>query len=273
VNTIAIVGGIAGGLAGLAVIGFLVIWCMRRQRNNDVDDFDASAFKRQSAILIDDPVHYNPRPPTMIERHNASPALAAQGGYGGQNFFGNYGGYDQQASYATGEIVQHAGSPPPQPYGQQPMGYSGYNDPRPQQLSRQPSNPAYLNRQPSTTAAYGPPPVPVDPNAHYADLNRSSVTPFQATQYADISRHLGTYNPNEQVTQPVGLLPSPFEGPEADAKALATTSPEAHSGPTSGTVVAAHEGSAQPRQNITNPGQRPSSSYSTYDDGDAYGGI
>ncbi|KAF9233853.1 hypothetical protein BU15DRAFT_79711 [Melanogaster broomeanus] len=274
-NTIAIVGGVAGGVAALAVVGFLIMWCMRRQRNRDIDDFDPDAFKRQSAMLIDEPVQYNPRPPTMIERHNASPALAAQVGYGGQNFYGNYGGHDQPASYATGEIMQHTGSPPPQPYGQPPMGYSSYNDP--QQLSRQPSNPAYINRQPSAAPSYGPPPVPVDPN--YADLNRSSGTPFQAAQYADISRHLSAHDPKEQVAQPVGPLPNPFEGSsEGDTQTPAATSPEVHSEPTSGTAAPtseapAPEAPAQPRQNIIDPKQRPSSSYTVYDDGDAYGGI
>jgi hypothetical protein len=236
------------------------MWCLRRQRNDDSDDFDADAFKRQSAILVDDaampPRSYNPRPPTMIERHNASPALAAQAG---QNFYGGYGGYGQQAPYAAN---QHGGSPPPQAYGQPAMGYSGYNDPR--QPSRQPSNGAYLTRQPTIAPAYGSSLAPVDPNAHYVDLSRSSVTPYQATQYADISRHLGTSDPNEQVTQPADLpdgpLPSPFDDPvEAAAEAPKTASPEAPA--------------PQPQGNTTNPMQRPTSSYSVYEDGDAYGGI
>ncbi|KAF8840396.1 hypothetical protein BDN67DRAFT_648220 [Paxillus ammoniavirescens] len=260
VSTTAIVGGIAGTLVGIAVLGFLIMWCMRRQRNRDTDEFDADAFKRQSAILVDDaampPRSYNPRPPTMIERHNASPALAAQAG---QNFYGNYGGYGQQAPYAAN---QHGGSPPPQAYGQPAMEYSGYNDPR--QLSRQPSNGAYLTRQPTIAPAYGPSPVPVDPNAHYVDLSRSSVTPYQATQYADISRHLGTSDPNGQVTQPDNLpdgpLPSPFDDHiEAAAGAPTTASLEAPA--------------PRPQENTTNPMQRPTSSYSVYEDGDAYGGI
>ncbi|KIK99124.1 hypothetical protein PAXRUDRAFT_132726 [Paxillus rubicundulus Ve08.2h10] len=262
VSTSAIVGGIAGTLLGIAVLGFFIMWCMRRQRNRDADDFDADAFKRQSAILVDDaampPRSYNPRPPTMIERHNASPALAAQTA---QNLYGNYSAYgQQQAPYATN---QHGSSPPPQAYGQQPvMGYSAYDDPR--QLSRQPSNGAYLTRQPTIAPAYGPSFVPVDPNAHYVDLSRSSVTPYQATQYADISRHLGTSDPNEQATQPINLpdgpLPSPFDDHvEAAAGAPPAVSPEVPA--------------PQLQGNTTDPMQRPTSSYSVYEDGDAYGGI
>ncbi|KAF8555865.1 hypothetical protein OG21DRAFT_796739 [Imleria badia] len=179
-------GGIAGTLAGIAVLGFLLMWCMRRQRSkDDIDDFDAQAFKRQSAMLVDEPAEpsrsFNPRPPTMIERHNTSPALAAQAGYGGQNFYGGYGGYSQQPPFAPPEMIQSAGSPPPQAYGAQQMAYAGYNDPQ-QQLARQPSNAQYLTRAPTA------PPGSVDPNAQYIDLNRSSISPYQAAQYADISR-------------------------------------------------------------------------------------
>ncbi|KAF9224138.1 hypothetical protein BS17DRAFT_766766 [Gyrodon lividus] len=274
VSTSAIVGGIAGTLAGIAVIGFLIMWCMRRQRNHDLDDFDANAFKRQSAILVDDPVEpsrsYNPRPPTMIERHNASPALAAQPGHGGQGFYGNHGAFGQQAPYANGEIIQHGGSPPPQAYGQPAMGYSGYNDPR--QLLRQPSNAAYLSHVPTTAAPHTPLPASVDPNAHYVDLNRSSVTPYQVAQYADISRHLGSSDPNDQTTDlPVELLPSPFD----DHLGTPTTaSPEAHPTSASDTVACISESPApQPQQNTVDSKQRPTSSYTVYGDGDAYDGI
>ncbi|KAG1833781.1 hypothetical protein EV424DRAFT_1532625 [Suillus variegatus] len=52
-------------------------------------------------------------------------------------------------------------------------------------LTRQPSSVAYLSRQPSA-AGY---PIPNDPQAHYVNLDRFSVTPFQ---FADISRQLGS---------------------------------------------------------------------------------
>ncbi|KAG1833780.1 hypothetical protein EV424DRAFT_1612724 [Suillus variegatus] len=51
VNTAVVVGGIAGCLAGLAVLGFLIMRCIRRKCKPDEDGRSASVFKRQSAIL------------------------------------------------------------------------------------------------------------------------------------------------------------------------------------------------------------------------------
>ena len=269
----------------------------RRQRNRDIDDFDAQAFKRQSAILVDDPVEssrsYNPRPPTMFEHHNASPALAAQAGHGGQNFYGNYSGHSQQPPYAPPEMIQPTGSPPPQAYGAPPIGYAGYNDPQqriarqpanaghaaydPQQRpARQPSNAEYLTRQPSSTAGYAPPTAPpesVDPNAQYIDLNRSSISPYQAAQYADISRQLGTTDTNPQpqpLELPEGPLPSPFDDPvEATPVPGASHAHQDHpfhAAPGPVTAVPA----PQTQGNATVPHQRPAT---VYEESDAYGGI
>lgn len=248
-----------------------------------MDDFDAQAFKRQSAMLVDDPVEppqsYNPRPPTMIEHHNASPALAAQTGLGGQNFYGSYGGYGQQPAYQP-EMAQPPTSPPQQVYATSPMGYAGYDGPQQQvarqpsnggyagydspqqQLARQPSNAAYLTRQPSSAAAFVPPAVPptsFDPHAHYIDLNRSSVSPYQAAQYADISRQLGTSNPNGSHELPDGPLPSPFDDP-VPVKANQTAN-----GVATGPVTTTH--TPQPQGNAS---ARPPT---LYEEGDAYGGI
>ncbi|KAF8448797.1 hypothetical protein L210DRAFT_3640434 [Boletus edulis BED1] len=285
-KTSTIVGGVAGTLIAIAALGLLLMWCMRRQRSRDIDDFDAQAFKRQSAILVDDPPapqrSYNPRPPTMIEQHNASPALAAQGAYSGQNFYGNYSEHSQQPPYAP-EMNQLAGSPPPQAYGAPSMGYAGYNDPqqrivrqpshmgRPaydptQQLARQPSNAQYLTRQPSSAPGYPPPTAPptsLDPNARYIDLNRSSISPYQAAQYADISRQLGTNNPNSQVPHESfdtleGPLPSPFDDP-----AEGTSIPDAS--------IRLDLATAAPSpQAQGNTHQRP---VTLYEEGDAYDGI
>jgi hypothetical protein len=61
----------------------------RRKCKSDEGEWSAPVFKRQSAILVDDPeLSFNPRPPTMIERHNASPALNAQ--YNHPNYCGGY---------------------------------------------------------------------------------------------------------------------------------------------------------------------------------------
>lgn len=165
----------------------------------------------------------------MTERHNASPALAAQSGHG-QNFYGSYGGYGQQPSY-----------PPEMPQSSQHTyasgGYGGYDDSRQQiarqpsnvgypdygsqqQLARQPSNAQYLTRQPSAAVAPPVPPTSFGGDAHYIDLNRSSVSPYQAAQYADISRQLGATNPNQQVHHGSDdLLDSPLPSPFDDNSA------------------------------------------------------
>jgi len=192
----------------------------------------------------------------MIERHNASPALATQRTYP-QN---PYGGYGQQSGYGPGQVVQ-------------PYGYAPREDPS--QLIRQPSNATYLSRQP-TTAGYG---IPNDPQAHYVDLDRSSVTPFQAAQYADISRQLGG-DPNSAVAprNPVdsARLPSPFddaaeeEYPPHDA-APPAPSPAHIIAP--GPAASATESSAAPRgREITNA-KRPDTVYTMYEEGDAYDGF
>ncbi|KAI6006659.1 hypothetical protein F5J12DRAFT_892841 [Pisolithus orientalis] len=293
VDVTAVVGGIAGTLAGLAILGFLVMWLMRRRKENYDDDFNASIFRRQSAILVDDPPapSHNPRPPTMIERHlhNASPALAAQRNFSGpgSNFYGGYG----QQSLGPGEVVQPA-------YGQPVMGYGD-----PGQLARQPSNAAFLTRQPSAMTGYGNPAqlarqpsgvttlnrqrsaagygaTPEDNEPHYVDLNRSSVTPFQAAQYAAISRHLNDMEPRlPRTSDDLNLppLPSPFDNPpqgtpQASTAALRAPSP-VHFASGANTVAHSSETPAPRTREVTTDANRPSSAYTVYEDGDAYGGI
>lgn len=202
-----------------------------RKRSEEEQEFNADAFRRQSAILVDDePSSYNrgggnsgfnPRPPTMIERHVANrnqfndvppmPSLQqynnlSAGGAGiGASGYGN-NGYEfpraqQQPSFSPGQVI---------PTSPALVGGQGFaSDGR----ATSPYDPVYseqsqLARHPSSTAAvydqYGHPiSLPsnatqgdlggqnsVGGNAHYVDLMRSSVTPFQAAQYAEISRKL-----------------------------------------------------------------------------------
>lgn len=169
-----------------------------------------------------------PRPPTMIEQKfahaptsfaNIPPPHAMPDMYNDSNgyFPGAYG----QPSFTPGQIVSMAPqspmSPPPaavNPFYAHPS-YGGvdgspFDDAHAQVLTRQPSTGAaqvltrqpsaganaYLARQPSLGAGQALP-----PQAHYVDLSRSSVTPFQAAQYAEISRRLNT--------APPGPLPTP----------------------------------------------------------------
>lgn len=193
---------------------------MRRKSRHDDDNFNASDFRR-SAILIDDPpTHaetvergYNPRPPTMIERRLKSPAPTFGTQYGapgpyGDPFSGNqYGGsmipggqYSQYPAYPPGMDTLSPGQiaypnpayvspivqPPPSPYASPYE--SGHHD-------SGEANP-YLTRQPSANSqlshghpSRSPPPTEyTNQGADYVNLNRSSVTQHQATQYAEVSR-------------------------------------------------------------------------------------
>lgn len=139
----------------------------------------------------------------------------------------------------------------------------------PAMLNRQPSNPVMLNRLPSNPAmihrqasprAFGR--MAADP--HYIDLNRSSVTPFQAEQYADISRRLNEI-PLEQDPGDLPLLPSPFDNPPSTT-ARGPSPPSAHNGsaaPVPKTTLQVHGAT---------DANRPVSDYS-YSEGDAYGGM
>ena len=183
-----------------------------RKRGLEETDFNPDAFKRQSAILVDDEPYpargFNPRPPTMIERRMAGkydspppvPSLQQYYNVGNNNSGGYENEYDNSPysptpSFGPGQVM----SPPPN-------GFSAYS---PQsaydqqaELNRYPSSAGtvhaqagHLSRHASNAGGlinpYG---SGTDP-AHYVNLDRSSVTPFQAAQYAEISRKLNTEPP------------------------------------------------------------------------------
>ena len=140
-----------------------------------------------------------------------------------ENMYGGYGpGPTEHASFqsfAPGDVMSpiaaHSANPFITPY-DSPMGSpvtsvpahygpgSPYNDLTPPQsaLTRQPSS-AYVMRQNSMGGGPFSPMSSMTPNPstwetedpHYVDLSRSSVTPFQAAQYAEISRKLGAPTP------------------------------------------------------------------------------
>ncbi|KAI6023795.1 hypothetical protein BKA83DRAFT_25348 [Pisolithus microcarpus] len=260
VNVTAVVGGVAGTLAGLAVLGFLLMWLM---------------------------VCFWPKNPPLWLIYSASPALAAQRNFSGPgpNF---YGGYAQQ-SLGPGDVVQPAYGQPVMGYGEsgqlarqpssaaflarQPSAAAGYGNSA--QLARQPSNVIALNRQPSA-AGYGAAPA----NNDYVDLDRSSVTPFQAAQYAAISRHLKDMDPHvprtsDDLNRPP--LPSPFDDqPRATAHASALAAVPRAPSPVhlgSGADAAAHTPGGPRTTEVTTDANRPVSAYTVYEEGDAYGGI
>ncbi|CDO69693.1 hypothetical protein BN946_scf184851.g81 [Trametes cinnabarina] len=224
VSTGVIIGGIVAAVIGIAGIVFAVVYFVRRSRRNaeedDGNDFNAQAFRRQSVAIQEDNTPAmsramtlnrgggnTPRPPTMIERkmaqtpvsYNTAPVSHPYG----------YAAAYNQPSFSPGQIITpgpytpttaNSANPFFSPF-ETPMhspispahhdyGYDAQGSP----ITRQPSSgsTAVLSRQPSSAAQ----PVPQNASeGEYVDLSRSSVTPFQAAQYAEISRRLNTTPP------------------------------------------------------------------------------
>ncbi|KAG8734212.1 hypothetical protein FRC10_011816 [Ceratobasidium sp. 414] len=217
-----IVGAIAGGLVGVVCLIAFISWLVRqhnkRNRGNS-DDFDRQSYLRNSMMIPDEapgagrPVigtqaalalaranTVGPRPPTMIERKPAylmtgqpSPSYAP----------------GQVVSFDPGQIVSAPSSSGGHGY-PSPMAFAGYTPPaehHQSELSRRPSGAQLLTRQPTnggmydqgyqqnSPAGYSPDhyhggyTYPMHPPA--ADRGMiQSVTPFQAQQYAEITRQL-----------------------------------------------------------------------------------
>ena len=179
---------------------------------------------------------FNPRPPTMIERKlantpPASPQMQQQFNHmyaptlehGQQQYqYGPASGYGHPDAYLTpsfvpGQVLANA-SPAPTPTSAQPLFSTMQQGPSPfspvaspiapldtsrESPIRQASNEQVLKRQSSGNVSErrslaGT--VTGTPEAHYLDLSRSSVSPFQAAQYAAISRTLDEFP-----------LPEPFK--------------------------------------------------------------
>ncbi|KAJ7282063.1 hypothetical protein C8J57DRAFT_1299348 [Mycena rebaudengoi] len=105
VNIGAVAGGVAAGIAGIALIIFAVVFIM---------DFDPVSFRGSAAMVDDVPADpFNPRPPTMIERHlnghTAAPSVSsmAGGGMAGAGAYSNHGhDYYAQDQYAQDQYAQ-----------------------------------------------------------------------------------------------------------------------------------------------------------------------
>lgn len=195
----------------------------RRCRRNRDDEFDADDFRRQSAMIVDDlpetrtntygATGRGPRPPTMIERHYANltttpgPSFGALGANNNYNI--NPGQFMPAATdtqYANGNTFYN------NPLGQTPVVSPASADPfgstydEQGRLLRSPSNGAgtgvAISRGKSLARHAGSPP----PSEAYTDMSRESVTPFQAAQYAAISRQLNI--------QPTQAMPQTNEDEE-----------------------------------------------------------
>lgn len=150
------------------------------------------------------------RPPTMIEQklnHNpasyAPPMPAHPYGYGV--------GYNQP-SFSPGQVYTptspNSANPFFSPYDHSPMAYpmhqEAFYDGQGNVISAHPSmvsSTVVVSRRGSAGSNKPLPDIAVE--GEYVDMSRSSVTPFQAAQYADISRHLNVAPPQGLPLTPV----------------------------------------------------------------------
>ncbi|QRV73408.1 hypothetical protein RhiJN_01422 [Ceratobasidium sp. AG-Ba] len=222
-NTGTIVGAVAGVLVGGVCLIAFIAWLVRmhnKRKNGNDDDFDRQSYLRNSMMIPDDapgagrPVigtqaalalarantSAGPRPPTMIERK------ATYGMHGGQ----------PSPSFAPGQVVSFDPGqvvPAPPSAGNaypSPVAFAAYTPPaehHQSELVRRPSGATLLTRQPTNGAIYNQgyqqgSPVSYSPDGYYPHHDGytylmgaergmvQSVTPYQAQQYAEITRQL-----------------------------------------------------------------------------------
>ncbi|KAA1470282.1 hypothetical protein DENSPDRAFT_681657 [Dentipellis sp. KUC8613] len=214
----------------------------------------------------------------MIERklNNQASMLSRQNTYGGQypnmdNGYGNdYGamGHSSFQSFSPGEYVTSptmtsppitatSANPFISPYAQDVLPSPTFDQVSYPQaaITRQPSG-QYVTRQPSMNGAS--PFSPVTPatmnipedDPHYVDLSRSSVSPYQAAQYAEISRKLGAPPPAPLV---LGAVPEEQQlQPPPSALTAASYAPDA--GLTSHLSMPPAPENANPESPFADPG-------------------
>lgn len=248
-------------------------FCQRRSRRFAGEQFDASEFRRSAVLMSDPPTHedtiargFNPPPREMAEhKQTNSPLSPLPNGYRNvtSGVSGNHDGHSPQTIQPQ-TIYSTTTSAPPSPSSYLTTGHSSANGPlsappsafetRQQSSPRRASRPASGNdpgaangftfprRQTSSSATSAttekkqPPTLIIDqpPLDNYVDLSRSSVSPFQAAQYAEISRKLNSEVPRglsedevdaritpSPTAHPPPLPPkSPFEDPEPMPESL-----------------------------------------------------
>ncbi|KAG7445127.1 uncharacterized protein BT62DRAFT_1007510 [Guyanagaster necrorhizus] len=249
-HTGAIIGGLAAGIIGLALVIATVGFFLRRWRTNrrETDEFDAKTFRR-SAVLMHGPRSdpdtdrsFNPRPPSMLERRNHPMSFGTQYGAPGPAYAPpersqpHYGagvtlGYSLAANSANPLFAPAvhkqvddtpSAFPVPSDTPQYVYSYDLDDGPLPSPVyglggptipARTPSNRTSENTvsrnvsisrstatydqsvHHSSVASSAPwQSLPVPAN-DYIDVARSSVTPFQAAQYAEIANRLDTEVP------------------------------------------------------------------------------
>ena len=157
------------------------------------------------------------RPPTMIEQRLANAPVSYSPAPMQSHPYNNYPSYN---SFSPGQVVtpttmnsanpffsQYSESPMASPVTSVPAYDSAY-DAQGNPISRHPSvsSTAVLSRH-TSAASNKPLPDPAG-DAQYVDMSRSSVTPFQAQQYAEISRRLNTTPPQ---ALPLGAVAEEYD--------------------------------------------------------------
>ncbi|KAJ7460761.1 hypothetical protein FB451DRAFT_502072 [Mycena latifolia] len=229
-----VIGGVAGGILGLAGLIFLITFCVRRRRHSEQDplSFDPDSFRRSAMIITDPPTHQDtvargfnpPVSPVMVERRPMYPANAS------------YNAPSPGLSPTSGNpLVFQAPFSPISPNATSPVSAYDHSWPAPV-LTRNTSassassahEQAYRAQERALPSPQNSLPVPEE----YLDLERTSVTPFQAEQYVEISKRLNTEVPKGLDTPAVDefvvakmpnkdaeLPPLPPQDPFADGNA------------------------------------------------------
>lgn len=142
INTGAVVGGLFGGLAGIAILGAAIVFFIRRRKRAQdrlMSQFDAASFRRSAMIVEDErgntPEMFQPRPAHFsITSSINGPGMAGQGAYAyrqaqeqHQEYQPYQGQYTDQpkssAEYYTDTFVQQFnGDPQTQVAGAGPSG-------------------------------------------------------------------------------------------------------------------------------------------------------
>jgi hypothetical protein len=134
VNIGAVIGGTAGGILAVALFFFVIMFFIRRRRRN-AENFDPVSFRKSGVMMNDNgPDPFNPRPPTMIERHlnghNVAPSISSMTGAGmaGAGAYSAHGhdNYTDEPQYpaASYPVQQHQPTQPIQPRQQYTYGQS-----------------------------------------------------------------------------------------------------------------------------------------------------
>ncbi|KAJ7708795.1 hypothetical protein B0H17DRAFT_1324915 [Mycena rosella] len=195
-----VIGGVAGGILGLAGLIFMVTFFLRRRRGGEQQalNFDPDSFRRSALIISDPPTHqetvargFNPPPPVMMERR--------------QMYIPNstYSPSHDGLSPSSGNpLVFQAPFSPITPSATSPVSAYDHNNHWPAPvLTRNTSASSGSHHEHAQYPQYAQEPaLPTSRNSlpvpdEYLDLERTSVTPYQAAQYVEISKHLNTEVP------------------------------------------------------------------------------